>query len=144
MTRFNKDALLIDEADDKALVIAFTSELQSLEFLFSIYKNDPKKMADMLYKATKYINAEEAMIARGDKLKKRERQKDHRQDRGRKLAWMNDRRDDRDNATLTWPNKLKGDPNKRPKNKYCHFHRDHEHDTSECYDLKQQKEAFIN
>ena len=38
---------------------------------------------------------------------------------------------------------LKGDPNKRPKNKYCCFHRDHKHNTSECYDLKQQIEAFI-
>ena len=38
---------------------------------------------------------------------------------------------------------MKGDPNLRPRNKYCHFHRDHEHDTSECYDLKQQIEALI-
>ena len=42
-----------------------------------------------------------------------------------------------------WPSKLKGDPNKRSKDKYCHFHRDHSHDTSECYNLKQQIEAFI-
>ena len=34
-------------------------------------------MADMLYKATKYMNAEDTMIARGGKSKKRERQKDH-------------------------------------------------------------------
>ena len=49
----------------------------------------------------------------------------------------------KDNMTLTWPGKLKGDPNKRSKDKYCHFHRDHSHDTSECYDLKQQIEALI-
>jgi len=46
----------------------------------------------------------------------------------------------RDDAVLTWPEKLKGDPSKRPRNKYCRFHRDHGHDTSECYDLKQQIE----
>ena len=28
----------------------------------------------------------------------------------------------KDDAVLTWPDKLKGDPNKRPRNKYCHFH----------------------
>ena len=38
---------------------------------------------------------------------------------------------------------LKGDPNKRPRNKYCCFHQDHGHNTSECYDLKQQIKAFI-
>ena len=31
----------------------------------------------------------------------------------------------KDNMTLTWPGKLKGDPNKRSKDKYCRFHRDH-------------------
>ena len=63
VTRFNKEALLIEEANDKVLVTAFTNGLQSREFLFSIYKNDLKMMADMLYKATKYMNAENAMIA---------------------------------------------------------------------------------
>ena len=38
---------------------------------------------------------------------------------------------------------MKGDPNKHNKNKYCRFHRDHGHDTDECYDLKQQIENFI-
>ena len=86
---------MIDEADNKVLVTAFTNGLQSGEFLFSIYKNDPKKMADMLYKATKYMNAEDAMIAQGSRLKKRERQDDPCLDRGRKFSWMNDQRDNR-------------------------------------------------
>ena len=38
---------------------------------------------------------------------------------------------------------MKGDPNKRPRDKYCRFHRDHGHDTANCYDLKQQIEALI-
>ena len=58
MTCFNKETLLIDEANDKVLVTTFTNRLQSGEFLFSIYKNNLKMMADMLYKATKYMNAE--------------------------------------------------------------------------------------
>ena len=85
MTRLNKEVLLIDKVDDRLLVTAFTNGLQSGEFLFSIYKNDPKTMIDMLFKATKYMNAEDAMSARWGKLKKRERQKDHYQDKGRKL-----------------------------------------------------------
>ena len=49
----------------------------------------------------------------------------------------------RNEPTLAWPDKLKGDPNKRPRNKYYHFHQDHGHDTSKCYDLKQQIEVLI-
>ena len=81
---------MIEEANDKVLVTAFTNGLQSREFLFSIYKNDSKMMADMLYKATKYMNAENAMIAQGGRLKKRERQDNPYQDRGRKSARTND------------------------------------------------------
>ena len=49
----------------------------------------------------------------------------------------------KDEEVLTFPGKLKGDPNKRSKDKYCRFHRDHGHDTADCYDLKQQIEALI-
>ena len=38
---------------------------------------------------------------------------------------------------------MKEDPNKRNKNKYCRFHRDHGHDTDDCYDVKQQIENLI-
>ena len=63
MTRFNKEGLFIDETNDKVRVTAFTNKLQSREFLSSIYKNVLKMMVDMLYKATKYMNAKDAMIA---------------------------------------------------------------------------------
>ncbi|XP_050241235.1 uncharacterized protein LOC126690147 [Quercus robur] len=49
----------------------------------------------------------------------------------------------KDEGALTFPGKLKGDPNKRPRDKYCRFHRDHGHDTANCYNLKQQIEALI-
>ena len=49
----------------------------------------------------------------------------------------------KDEEALTFPGKLKGDPSKRPRDKYCCFHRDHGHDTANCYDLKQQIEALI-
>ena len=49
----------------------------------------------------------------------------------------------KDKEALTFPRKLKGDPSKRTGDKHCHFHRDHEHDTTDCHDLKQQIEALI-
>ena len=46
-------------------------------------------------------------------------------------------------GALTFLSKLKGDPIKRSRDKYCRFHHDHSNDTSDCYDLKQQIEALI-
>ena len=94
VTRFNKEALLINKANDKVLLIAFTNGLQSRKFLFSVYKNDLKTMADMLYQATKYMNTEDAVIARGGKLKKREKHNDPRPEWGRKVARIGNRRDE--------------------------------------------------
>ena len=49
----------------------------------------------------------------------------------------------KDDPSLKWPEKMKGDYNKRNKNIYCRFHRDYGHDMDECYDLKQQIENLI-
>ena len=49
----------------------------------------------------------------------------------------------KDERALTFPSKLKRDPNERSRDKYCHFHRDYCHDTADCYNLKQQIEAPI-
>ena len=127
-------------------------------------------MSEVLYKATKYMNAENALLVREEKPRKRERQDDIRQNQRRKKARTGDRQDERrpkppggrftsftpltapvdqvlmqikDEEALTYPGKLKGDPNRRSKDKYYRFHRDHNHDTADCYDLKQQIEALI-
>ena len=170
IVHFNKEVLSIDEVDDKILVAAFTNGLWKGKFLFSLYKNDPKTMSDVFYRATKYMNIEDALLAREERPKKRERQEDTWQDRGQKIASTGERRDDRcskplagkftsftplttsidqvlmqikDEGALTFPSKLKGDPNKQSRDKYCHFHCDHGHNTADYYDLKQQIEAFI-
>ena len=170
ITRFNKEAFSIDEADDKILVAAFTNGLRKGKFLFSLYKNDPKTMSEVLYRATKYMNAKDVLLAREDKPRKREKLEDACQDQGRKKPRMGDRRDERrskppggrftsltplnapldqvlmqikDERALTFLGKLKSNPTKRSRNKYCRFHRDHDHDTADCYDLKQQIEALI-
>ena len=164
ITRFNEEALSIDEADDKILVATFTNGLRKGKFLFFLYKNDLKTMSEVLYRATKYMNAKDALLAREEKPRKRERLEDARQDQGWKKLRMRDRRDERrpktsrgrftsftplnapidqvlmqikDEGALTFPGKLKSDPSKRSRDKYCHFHRDHGHDTADCYDLKQ-------
>ena len=142
----------------------FTNGLRKGKFLFSLYKNDPKTMSDVLYRATKCMNTEDALLAREEKPKKRERQEDTRQDRGRKITKTREQWEDRcskppvgrftsftplntpinqvlmqikDERALTFLGKLKGDLSKRSRDKYYRFHRDHGYDTFDCYDLKQ-------
>ena len=149
---------------------AFTNGLRKGKFLFSLYKNGPKTMLEVLYRATTYMNAEDALLAQDEKPKKRERQEDTRQDQGCKKAKTEVRREERrpkpqrgrftsfspltvpidkvlmqikDEEALTYHVKLKGDPNRRSRDKYYCFHRDHGYDTADCYNLKQQIEALI-
>ena len=63
--------------------------------MFSLYKNDPKTMSEVLYRATKYMNAEDVLLTREERPKKRERQEDTRQDQGQKKARTGNRRDER-------------------------------------------------
>ena len=63
ITCFNKEALSINKANDKILVVTFTNGLRKGKFLFSLYKNDLKTMSDVFYQAIKYMNAEEALLA---------------------------------------------------------------------------------
>ena len=72
--------LSIDEVEDKILVAAFTNGLRKDNFLFSLYKNNPKTMSEVLYRATKYMNAEDALLAKEEKSRKRERLEDYMRD----------------------------------------------------------------
>ena len=48
-----------------------------------------------------------------------------------------------DDPALKWPGKFRSNPAKRSKDLYCLFHRDHSHNTEDCYVLKEQIEALI-
>ena len=184
ITRFNREALTVDEVDDKLLLAAFHNGVNSGLFIHKLYEKEPQSMAELVYSAQNFMNAEHAIIAK--KRKKVERmegnpmrhseqglhpkkgQTEDKKDRDNKKLGPLARnqnytplnapldqvliqiKDDhqvliqiKDNHSLKWLEKMKGDPNKRNKNKYYHFHRDHRHDTDECYDLKQQIENLI-
>ncbi|XP_023894577.1 uncharacterized protein LOC112006533 [Quercus suber] len=154
------------------LVTTFSRGLKEGEFLFSMLKNKPKTMANILFKAMKYMNAEDALIAQkdGKGKRKRENTEDARSDTKKKTSQFDWRKDDGrirppsrqiinftplntpldqvlmqigDDPTLKWLEKLKRDPNKRFRDKYCRFHRNHRYDTSNCYELKSQIETLI-
>ena len=64
--RFNADSLKVDILDEKFAITAFIVGLgvQSKDLMFSISKNPQATMTDVLAKAEKYINGEEALISK--------------------------------------------------------------------------------
>ena len=67
--RFNAESLKIDVLDEKFAVTAFIAGLgvQSKYLMFSISKNPQTNMAEVLAKAEKYINGEEALISKKER-----------------------------------------------------------------------------
>ena len=61
MKRFTKEVLEVDKADDKVQLTTFKAGLKSKEFIVTLVTSPPKIMAEMLLKAQKYMNAEDAL-----------------------------------------------------------------------------------
>ena len=75
----------MDEADEKVQLTTFKARLKSREFLVSLAKNPSKTMAEMLLKAQKYMNAEDALATIEGVEKPKEKKKEKEDDqRGRK------------------------------------------------------------
>ena len=64
--RLNAEPLKVDIPNEKFAITAFIAGLgvQSKDLMFSISKNPQASMAEMLAKAEKYINGEEALISK--------------------------------------------------------------------------------
>ena len=62
---FNRAILEVDEANDQVQLTAFQTCLMTKDFIFSLAKTPPTTMIDLLFKAQKYINGEEALMVKG-------------------------------------------------------------------------------
>ena len=64
--RFNVESLKVDIPDEKFAITTFIAGLrvQSKDLMFSISKNPQASMVEVLAKAEKYINGEEALISK--------------------------------------------------------------------------------
>ncbi|XP_059638538.1 uncharacterized protein LOC132280801 [Cornus florida] len=178
ISRFNTEMLQVEEVDDKVALTAFMGGLQTSKFLFSLSKEAPTSMTELMVRARKHMNADDAMNARKNKDGKDKRSDKKRpapstrEERELKYKKFSNNQADRsfrrpaspgrynnytplntsveqvflqiqDDASLKWPPKLKADPTKRSRDKYCRFHRDHGHNTEDCFDLKNQIENLV-
>ena len=141
----------------------FKAELKSREFVVSLAKNPPKMMAEMLLKAQKYMNAEDALAAikdvetRGGRRMiiedkkgsvqivglvtgvKGKTKKTPRTVKFTPLVMPIDKilAQIKDEHYFKWPWPLHSSLNVCDKKKYCRFHKDHGHYTEDCKDLKE-------
>ena len=172
MKHFTRETLEVDKADDKVQLTTFKAGLKSREFMVSLTKNLPKTMAKMLLKAQKYMNAEDALAAIKDVEKPEDKGRKEDDRRGQKREHPDRRTNDggkrkdektprtvkftplvmpvdkilaqiKDKHYLKWPRPLHSSPNIRDKKKYYRFHKDHDHYTKDCRDLKEQIKELI-
>ncbi|XP_030936070.1 uncharacterized protein LOC115961191 [Quercus lobata] len=108
--RFTRETLEVDEADDKVQLTTFKAGLRSRDLVASLAKNPPKTMAEMLLKAQKYMNAEDALAAikdterPGDKSKREDDRRGQKRDRPeRRNNDGNRRKDDKNPRTVKFP-----------------------------------------
>ena len=162
VTHFTREILEVDEANNKVQLTTFKAGLKSREFVVFLAKNPPKTMAEMLLKAQRYMNAEDALAAiegvekpKKKKKKKKDYRRRRKRDRtDRQNVKGNRRRDDKnlppakfsplvmpvdqilteikDEQYLKWPSPLHSSPSVRDKRKYYRSHKDHRHYTEDC------------
>ena len=70
----------VDEANDKVQLMTFKAGLKSREFMVSLAKNPSKTMVEMLLKAQKYMNVENALAAIEGVEKPKEKKKENEDD----------------------------------------------------------------
>ena len=92
--RFDAESLKIDVLDEKFAVTAFIAGLgvQSKDLMFSISKNPQANMAEVLAKAEKYINGEEALISKKESSSTRKEKGTTDRRRGRSPKRQGDQR----------------------------------------------------
>ncbi|XP_058078215.1 uncharacterized protein LOC131226641 [Magnolia sinica] len=168
---FNEEELLVDDYNNKMTLSAMFNGLKEGKFIFSIRKNLPTTLAELISRAQKYTNAKEfsnscknVHIAKQSSKEKRPRNEelqssskkpgDHaspdcrpsRRPENKFLSYtpLNTSLeqillDIKGQRLLNWTVCLKTGADQQDKCKYCRFHHDNSHNTSDCVDLKDEK-----
>lgn len=64
ITRFNREALQVGDIDDKVVLTTLMGGLQPSRFLFSLCKSPLNTLEELMMKAQKHMNVEDAMATR--------------------------------------------------------------------------------
>ncbi|GFZ05188.1 hypothetical protein Acr_17g0007600 [Actinidia rufa] len=120
----------MEDPSDKVVVMEMMEGLRLGPLFDSLSKNVPKTLSAFQSKADKYIAAEELAEA---KRRRRVRDDHKRKEPNTCLGAHGDQNED----FVKWHGKIKTNPLRRKKNKYCEFHKDYGHNTEDCFQLKE-------
>ncbi|XP_073121625.1 uncharacterized protein [Henckelia pumila] len=120
--RFNSMELEIPSCPSEVLISTFTQRLEGGDLFQSLVKRTPYTYDDLLARVEKYINVEETQ-------KQQREDRNEVEGRGERRPTRLEQRKDIPRATDT--------------SKYCNFHREYGHDTSECQKLDREIEKAI-
>ena len=168
ISRFIIATLKVSDQDPMVTMLAMKDGLKPSRFFFSLEKQFPASFVEMLSRAEKYTNAEEAMSARRNSAPnpsdKKEKEKEKRK---REEPSSNDRSSQVRGSVkppspkfhnyaplntsqseilmeikdqLFPPRRMFTPPIRRNPNKYYRYHQDHSHDTDECLQLMDEIE----
>ncbi|GFZ14654.1 hypothetical protein Acr_24g0008440 [Actinidia rufa] len=135
--RFNQAILEVEDPSDKVIIKAMMEGLRPGPLFDSLSKNVPKTLFALQSKADKYIAAEELAEAKRRRPRTPPRRPEF------ILPPLNAHvaqvlSEIKHEEFVKWPGKIKIDPQKRNRNKYCEFHRDHRHNIGDYFQLKEQ------
>ncbi|KAK1557267.1 hypothetical protein Q3G72_021359 [Acer saccharum] len=131
LARFGKEVAQIEDASDVAVIAAFTNGLQSGRLSFDLRRDRPKTYEEMMEIAGDYALAEEEEVAQGGSYV-----------HGHKPDSKSDHKDDKKMQSRDHQKDEKGQKG-RDTTKYCRFHKDHGHETSKCFQLRDHIESLI-
>ena len=64
ITHFNKEALTVNEMDNKLMLTTFHNGVSSDLFIHKLYDQEPQIMAELIHSTQNFMNAEDAIIAK--------------------------------------------------------------------------------
>ncbi|KAK0582346.1 hypothetical protein LWI29_024479 [Acer saccharum] len=123
LARFGKEVAQIEDASDVAVIAAFTNGLQSGRLSFDLRRDRPKTYEEMMEIAGDYALAEEEEVAQGGSYEEI-------------LSVVEDK------GLAKYPRQQSANA-RRDTTKYCRFHKDHGHETSKCFQLRDHIESLI-